>query len=493
MSFVKSSLLCLLMVSITILSLSFYPANTTLTYANEKTDSNAAYEQLKTATDLSEAFKHVSTALRPSVVSISTESKSQPRITLRQFNTPFEFSPFFDRDLFEEFEMPQPKSKQQGLGTGLVVKQDGHLLTNYHVVRDAEKIKVSLSDNRTFDATVVGTDPESDLAVLKIDANDLQPVKWGDSESAVVGEWVVAIGSPFGLDQTVTAGIISAKGREVGIASYENFIQTDAAINPGNSGGPLVNLKGELIGINTAIKSRTGVYSGIGFAIPTKMARRVLNQILENGKVSRGYLGVAIQDLNEELAESFGFDGTKGVLVNDVTKSGPAEKAEILAGDIITKFNGREVESSRELRNAVADIKPGTIIAVELFRNGVKFNKEVSLETRDIQQMVQSRRMAPTRNNKLGLAVGPLTAELKRQLAGETEHGVVVTSVDPSGLGARGGIRSGDIILSINGTKIESVTGYEAALSKADWEKGIRIRVMSDGVSRFIFLRSTSN
>ena len=493
MSFVKSSLFCLLMALATILGLTYYTTNATSTYANEKNASDAAYEQLKTATNLSEAFKFVSTAVRPSVVSISTESKSQPRMRLRQFSAPFEFSPFFDRDFFDEFDLPQSESKQRGLGTGLVTKQDGFVLTNYHVVKNAEKIKVSLSDERSFDAEVIGSDPESDLAVLKINATGLQPIKWGDSDSATVGEWVVAVGSPFGLDQTVTAGIISAKGREVGIASYENFIQTDAAINPGNSGGPLVNLKGELIGINTAIKSRTGVYSGIGFAIPTKMAQRVMNQILEQGKVSRGYLGVAIQDLNDELADSFGFNGTQGVLVNDVTKAGPAEKAEIQAGDIITKFNGKMVSSSRELRNAVADIEPGTSVSVELFRNGMQFKKDVNLETRNIEQMVRSRRMNAPTNNKLGLAVTKLDLESKRKLAGNIEHGVLVSSVDPNGLGARGGIRSGDVILSINGTKVESLADYEGALSETDWEKGIKIRVMSDGVSRFVFLRSTSN
>ena len=368
---------------------------TTDAYAQATQESDIAIEQLRTANDLSHAFKHVAKALKPSVVSISTESKPR-NVSVRGFRVPskpsmpFDLSPFFGNDIFQHFqsfEIPHKIPGKQGLGSGVVVRDDGHILTNHHVIKGAETIKVSLSDDRTYDATVIGSDPETDLAVLKIEAAGLQPVQWANSDAAEVGEWVMAVGSPFGLNQTVTSGIISALGRDdMGITNYENFIQTDAAINPGNSGGPLVNLKGELLGINTAIASRSGSYNGIGFAIPASMANRVMTSIMDDGKVSRGYLGVMIQDLNKDLASSFNYEGD-GVLVGDIVVGGPGDQGGLQAGDIVTQLNGQAMLDANQLRNSVADLDPESNVSLEVVRNGSILNLNVQLGTRDAPQL----------------------------------------------------------------------------------------------------------
>ena len=319
---------------------------------------------------------------------------------------------------FRSFRVPQKLPGKQGLGSGVVVRGDGHILTNHHVIKGADKIEVTLSDDRTYDATVIGSDPETDLAVLKIEASGLQPVQWADSDSAEVGEWVVAVGSPFGLNQTVTSGIVSALGRDdMGITNYENFIQTDAAINPGNSGGPLVNLKGQLLGINTAIASRSGSYNGIGFAIPASMANRVMTSIMDDGKVSRGYLGVMIQDLNKDLASSFSFDG-EGVLIGDVVPEGPGDKGGLKAGDIVTQLNGKVMENSNQLRNSVADLDPESKVDLEVVRNGSVMNLQVELGTRDLTQLASWTRGggSPIKVSKLGLSVEEPTSQMRDSL-----------------------------------------------------------------------------
>ncbi len=491
-----AGLVCFAVVAATFL---VYPKFTVSAgYALAAQQSNDAYEKLRTANDLSLAFKHVATALRPSVVSISAESKVAER-TVRRFKLPreFGFSPFFEDDMFKdffEFDIPMGPEKMRGLGTGIVVREDGYILTNYHVIRGADEIQVTLSDDRSFDATVIGSDQETDLAVLRIEASQLQPIRWGNSESSEVGEWVVAIGSPFGLDQTVTAGIISATGRDnVGIASYEDFIQTDAAINPGNSGGPLVNLRGDLIGINTAIASRNGVYNGIGFAIPSSMARRVVDSIINDGKVARGYLGVGIQDLDNDLAASFQFDGTDGVLIGDVVAGGPADQAGIQTGDIVTHLDDMAVTSAKQLRNKVAEIKPETQVNVTIVRKGQPQTKRVEIGLRDIEQMVATRSGNGSYSNgttdSLGLTVQPLSRDLAESMNLEMQSGVVITQVKPSSLAAQVGLRPGDVIRSVNDRDIESLGDYHAAIEKADVSQGIRIHVHSQGMNRFVFLR----
>jgi serine protease Do len=328
--------------------------------------------------------------------------------------------------------------------------------------------------------------------VLKIEADDLLPAPLGDSEAAEVGEWVLAIGSPFGLRQTVTAGIISAKGRQMDITDYEDFIQTDAAINPGNSGGPLVNLRGEVIGINTAIASRTGTYMGVGFAIPSSMVRKVKDAIVKHGRVQRGRMGALIQNLNEDLARSFGYDSTKGVLVGDVLPDSPSEKAGVRAGDIVVEYNGKAVSDVNELRNAVADTAPNTRSELLIFRDGKTRRVPIVIgELKDEPVRVGQRTESDSSVN-LGMTVQTLTPELARQLGYEPgEQGVVVTDVEPGSLGAQEGITAKDVIVDVNGKPIRSVRDFQKAMDEGDVSKGIRLQVMRDGVRRFAFLKSS--
>jgi serine protease Do len=410
---------------------------------------------------------------------------------------PFDLSPFFGGDVFQQFqsfEVPRTIPGKQGLGSGIIVRDDGHILTNHHVIKGAETIKVSLSDDRTFDATVIGSDPETDLAVLKIEAAGLQAVRWADSDSAEVGEWVMAVGSPFGLNQTVTSGIISALGRDdMGITNYENFIQTDAAINPGNSGGPLVNLKGELLGINTAIASRSGSYNGIGFAIPASMANRVMTSIMDNGKVSRGYLGVMIQDLNDDLASSFNFEGD-GVLVGDVVPGGPGANGGLQAGDIVTTLNGQTMSNSNQLRNSVADLDPDSRVSLGIVRNGSPLELSVQLGTRDMTQMASFQSGSDSSSSirsKLGISVKAPSADPRNNLDISIDGGVVVDEVDSTSMAAQVGVRRGDVIVSVNGTEIDSLSDYEEEMTTADLASGVRMRVYRDGGTRFVFMKSS--
>jgi serine protease Do len=324
-----------------------------------------------------EAFVEVTKATKPAVVNISTTKVIRFREAPLNpfFNDPF-FRRFFGPDFFREFGGPRER-REQSLGSGVIVSHDGYIVTNNHVVEGASEIKVLVGDNREFTGKVVATDPRTDVAVVKISGRDLPLVPWGDSDRLQVGEWVLAIGNPFGLNQTVTAGIISATGRaNVGIADYEDFIQTDAAINPGNSGGALVNVRGELIGINTAIFSRSGGYMGIGFAIPSNMARQVMEALVKQGKVTRGWLGVHMQPLTPELAKKFGLKEPQGLLVGDVSEGSPAAAAGIKRGDVILEFAGKKVEDPVHLRNEVAATEPGKRVPVKIWRN----NKELILQ-----------------------------------------------------------------------------------------------------------------
>jgi serine protease Do len=460
-----------------------------------KSKTDEAYAQLRTATDLSQAFKHVATALRPSVVSITAEATIAANSNVQGFIVPRTphgnmFSPF-DRSF--TLKLPTIPKHIRGAGSGVVVSEDGFILTNNHVVKHADKINVTFHDERTLPATVVGTDEDTDVAVLRVDANNLYPIQWGDAESAEVGEWVVAIGSPFGLEQTVTAGIISAKGRDnMGIVSYEDFIQTDAAINPGNSGGPLVNLKGELIGINTAIASRSGAYNGVGFAIPTNMAKRVMDSIVNYGQVFRGFLGAAIQDLTPELASSFGFANFtgNGVLISDVVQDGPAARAGIQPGDIVVRYDRRPLRSASQLRNRVAATLPESNVDIEVLRNGA--TQPITVTIGKLESEVADK--APSMANvivtdKLGLRVEPLKPEYQEQLAVEPDAGVVVTAVAPGLLADQVGLQPGDVIGSVGDRKTPDLDAFRAAMEDSDLAQGIRMRVQRDGMNRFVFLR----
>lgn len=466
-------------------------------YAIERGIAEASQEQLAVAHDLSQAFQHVAKALRPSVVSISAVRRvqmQQPRRQRRGSEIPDEFRRFFGEDFFEEFpfETPAPPRgfEQQGMGTGVIVSEDGYILTNNHVVAGADEVDVQLSDNREFRATIVGTDEPTDIAVLKIDTNDLVAAKLGDSKSTEVGEWVLAMGSPFGLAQTVTAGIISATGRaNMGIADYEDFIQTDAAINPGNSGGPLVNLQGEVVGIATAIASRNGGYQGIGFAIPSHLAQRVLDSIIEKGHVTRGYLGAIIQDLDEDLAQSFSYESTEGVLIGDIIEGGPASRSGLQPGDIVVKLNGQPVTSANDLRNSIAATAPGTEIQLDVVRNGSK--KKVTVTIGELDKADVARRLGRDSTSNLGMTGKTLTPALAQQLGYESDQeGVVVTQVEPGSVAAEVGIQPKDVIVAANGTAIRSAADLRQATQEENLKSGVRLQVMRDGARRYVFIKT---
>ena len=418
-------------------------------------------------TNISRVFAEVAKKVKPTVVSITTEKvikypqQQYPRRGPSQQNP---FDDFFDR--FFRFPAPEGEQRQKALGSGVIMTPDGYIVTNNHVVANFDKIKVTLADERTFDAEVVGTDPKSDMAVIKIDAKDLPAVKVGDSDKAEVGEWVLAIGNPMGFAHTVTAGIISAKGRSnLRLADYEDFIQTDAAINPGNSGGALVNLNGELVGINTAIASQTGTYIGIGFAIPINMAKNIMESLVNKGKVVRGWLGVYIQDIGDELADAMGLKDTKGSLISSVVEDSPSEKAGLKAGDVIIRLDKEKIKDSNHLRNIIAGLLPGTTVKVEVIRNKKKRVISVKLgELEDKEQVAE--KSAKQKQEKMGLKVEALTRELAQQYGYDAKKkGVIVTEVKPGGPAARGTVREGDLILELNRKEIKSITAYEKAIA----------------------------
>jgi len=408
------------------------------------------------------------------VVSISTSHK----VKMKQMgHNPFDdpmFKKFFGDDFSKQFQQPQERD-QVGLGSGVIVASDGYIVTNNHVIRDADEITVTLYDKREFPGKVIGTDPKTDIAVIKIEATDLPALEWGDSDSLKVGETVIAVGIPYGLDHTVTSGIVSAKGRaNVKIAEYEDFIQTDCAINPGNSGGPLVNVKGELVGINTAIFSVSGGYQGIGFAIPSNMAQSVLESLMKEGKVIRGWLGVTIQPLTDELVKQFHLYDKSGILISDVVEGSPAESAGLKRGDVILKYDGKNVDSPLNLRNMVAATKPGTSVAVTVLRDGKKVTKTVKIGELPAAQM----EVAGTMDNALaGTHVQDITPEIRKSLEiPDRLKGVVVTDVEDEN-----GLQRGDVIMEINRQKVTSVEEYSAAASQISKDDEILLLIYRNG------------
>ena len=413
----------------------------------------------KQIVESSKAFSEIASSISPSVVNIST-TKVIKREASPLLEDPFSefFSPLHD------FKMPK-KWKEQSLGSGVIISADGYIITNNHVVEQADEIRVTLFDKRSFKAKLIGADNKTDVAIVKIDAENLYPAHWGDSDKLQVGEFVLAIGNPYGLSHTVTMGIISAVGRaNVGIADYEDFIQTDAAINPGNSGGPLVNIKGELIGINTAIFSRSGGYQGIGFAVPSNMARLVMDQLIQKGKVTRGWLGVTIQEITPELSQKFGLKTAKGALIGDVAKGSPAEKAGIKRGDIILEFNGKKVSDVGNLRNMVAQSKVGAQVPLTIMRSGKEYALIVTTTElpKDASEVVPGNAPEETSSEGLsGLNVIELTREISRQLGlPKDEKGVVVVRVDSGSSIEDAGLRKGDVIQEIDRKKIAGLNDY---------------------------------
>jgi serine protease Do len=386
---------------------------------------------------------------------------------------------------FEQFrrffgEIPR-EYKQHGLGSGVIVSPDGYILTNNHVVGGAEEIHVTLMDKREFTAKVIGKDPKTDLALIKINTKDPLPsAQLGDSATTQVGDWVIAIGNPFGFSLTVTAGIVSAKGRILG-GNYDDFIQTDASINPGNSGGPLFNDRGQVIGINTAIYSSTGANNGIGFAIPIDMARNVMEQLKAHGRVIRGWLGVEIQQVTPDLAQSFGLSKPEGALVASVAKDGPAEKAGLQRGDIVVAFNGHPVREEHELPAMVAETSVGTKVPLDILRNGKKMTLEVKIGELKEQQVASAK--SEEGGGNWGMAVRDITPDIAQQLHLQRDKGVVIQRVAPDSPAAEAGLQQGDIVLEVNRKKVDDVKQFLADAEDAKKTKKPALLLVQRGNS----------
>ncbi len=416
-------------------------------------------------------FSQLAKDAKPSVVNIRTVTtvKGGGKVFKHFFGNPPNDN---QRNPFEEFwgpfqeNQPQRDFKQRSLGSGFIIDKEGYIVTNNHVVENADQIKVKLADEKEFDAELVGRDPKTDLALIKISANsDLFPIKMGDSDKAYVGNWVVAIGSPFGLEQTVTAGIVSAKGRIIGFGPYEDFIQTDASINPGNSGGPLINMQGEVVGINTAIVASG---QGIGFAIPINMAKDIVAQLKTSGEVTRGWLGVGIQDLSSELKKYYGVESNGGVLITQVFEGDPAEKGGIKPNDIILEIGGKTVTSARELSSIIANTEIGKKTAIKLLRDGKQKTVQVELAKRDDGELLAKGPQAQG-NDELGIQLMDLNQENATQFGYEAdEKGVLVIGIKPDGKAENAGIRRGDLVKEINHEQVSSVREYTKLLNKID-------------------------
>jgi serine protease Do len=468
-------------------------------------------DAVKTVRQLNDVFASVAERVGPAVVSIYSDKV----IKMRRPNSPFG-SP---EDLFRFFGIPengdnndapnprrrppqqQPRQRdynyhQPGMGSGIIIDREGHILTNNHVVDNVDEIKVTLADKRSFEATVTGTDPKTDLAVIKIKGKipaDLPVAELGDSDAVRIGEMVLAIGAPFGYPQTVTHGIISAKGRSTfSTDNYEDFIQTDAAINPGNSGGPLVNLDGKIIGINSAIATRIGQFAGVGFAIPSKMAQSIWPTLAKGGKISRGMLGVIIQNIDADLKDQLKLPSTKGAIVSQVNKDSAAEKAGIKVEDVITRYNGKEVEDVRALRNAVAATAPGTKTDVTVLRDGTEKNLTVKLgelKTDDSEEEAQPAE-GEASAGALGITVETLTADTAKQFGlDKADKGAVVREIEDGSAAATAGLRVGDLITEVNRQKISTAAELRDALKTAKGKTNILMLVKRDGASRFVIIK----
>jgi serine protease Do len=463
--------------------------------ASQAKDQGEAHSYLR---GLSKAFTDVAQEAMPAVVFIKVEKTLQGGEQTFEFNNPFDLfgQEFFERFFGQRFpqqrrEHRQPHQyRQVGQGSGFIISSDGYILTNHHVVGDADKITVTLADNREFKAKLVGSDAKTDLAVIKIDGKNLPVLPRGDSDQLAVGEWVIAIGNPFGLSHTVTVGVVSAKGRSrMGITDYEDFIQTDAAINPGNSGGPLLNLSGQVVGINTAIFTRSGGYMGIGFAIPINMATVIEKQLIATGKVSRGYLGVSIQDLTPDLAKSFGLSGQEGVLVAGVAPKTPAAAAGFKTGDVIVDFDGTAVTDTGQLRNIVAQTPVGQHVKVGIIRD--KKPQEMAVTIGEQPAKMAMAMPAPSEPESLeqwGFTAQDLTADLAKQLGYSGEEGAVVTNVEPGSQAEEAGLHRGTLILEVNRQAVHNTEDLMDLLAKAKASKHVLLLVQDRQGTHFLTL-----
>ncbi len=434
-------------------------------------------------------FSDLAESVSSAVVNIRTESTVEGGVYQHFFNSPFGREQPFNEFFEKFFKQPFPhERKQRSLGSGFIIDKDGYIVTNHHVVKEADEIKIKLENGDSFSAELVGSDPQTDLALLKIEADKALPhLKLGNSDNLHVGDWVLAIGSPFGLEQTVTAGIVSAKGRVIGAGPYDNFIQTDASINPGNSGGPLLNMKGEVIGINTAI---VAAGQGIGFAIPANMANNIVSQLKTEGEVTRGWLGVRIQPVTEEIAEYYDLPKEKGALVTEIFPGDPADEAGIQVQDVILKINGKSVEDSRELSATIANIPVGEEIAITLWRNGHKEEITVKVAKRDEQKIAQKEGEPGKAKTDIGISVANITNEVARRLNLNSTRGVYVTDVEQDSKAARIGLRPGDVIKEINRQKINNIEDYRNIIKDIEAGDVIRMAVRKPN-GMYVFFKIT--
>lgn len=445
----------------------------------------AATKPVPVAQGMGPGFTEIARAVTPAVVNITASRGGRGR-DLREPRDPME-------DFFGFPGRPHGPREPRGggMGSGVIVSPDGYIVTNNHVVEGARELTVMLPDKREFKGKVLGTDPKTDIAVVKIDGRDLPYVSWGDSSKLQVGEYVLAIGNPFGLNSTVTLGIVSAMGRgRMGITQYEDFIQTDAAINPGNSGGALVNTAGELVGINTAILSQTGGYQGVGFAVPGTMAKPVMESLIKTGKVVRGYLGVAIQDLTQDLAKSFKLTTSKGVVVSDVSEDSPADRAGLKQGDVILQYKGSSVEDAAVLQKAVTRTPVGTKATMKVMRSGREQEVTVTIGEQSDTAKVASIDRA-VEHALAGLEVQGLDRQLARELGiSPKTHGVVIVGVEPDSLADRAGVAPGDVIREIDRQPVRSVKDYEKVASSLKKGQDVLLLINRRGASLFITVKA---
>ncbi len=452
---------------------------------------NDTSEDMAVLNESSKAFVNIVKKAKPAVVNIRVEktSSSPDGMTPEDmFNNPF-FEHFFGPQFRQQ--QPQPREyKQHALGSGFIISKDGYILTNNHVVEGADSIKVTLSDNRDFNAKVIGTDPQSDVALLKIsDPENLPVLPLGDSSKLEAGEWVIAIGNPFGLSQTVTVGVVSATGRSsIGINDYENFIQTDAAINPGNSGGPLINGEGQVIGINTALYSRTGGYMGIGFAIPINMVRSIEDQLQKQGKVTRGWLGVVIQNVNEDLAQSFGLKQAGGILISEVQKNSPASAAGLKQGDVILRLNDVKLTNVSDLRNRVALLQPGSKAMLDIMRDGRE--KKIQVTIGEQPANFAKGGMYPSQDQLLsqyGLTLQELTPELAQKFGYDEHSGLVISNVEADSPAEAAGLKPGQLVEEVNRERVRNLEDLNKALQGSSSNK-VLLRVRAGNYSTYVVL-----
>lgn len=444
---------------------------------------NDATPKTSLVKEMSKEFAQIAKKALPAVVSVRTQysQKAQSREEMSQ-----PFSPFPD-DFFERFfgfPMPEQRGPRKGQGSGFVVTQDGYILTNNHVVREAEQITVSFNDAKEFPAKVIGTDPNTDIALLKIEATGLEALTLANSDDLEIGEWVMAVGSPLRLQGSVTVGVVSAKGRsELDIAPVEQFIQTDAAINMGNSGGCLLDMDGRVVGMNTAIASNNGGYMGIGFAIPSNILKHIMDQLKESGHVTRGYLGVSLQKIDAKLASIFNLDKSEGALIAEVVKESPADRAGLQSGDVVLKINGKLVENVGSLRSTIALMKPDEKVTLTIMRNKKPMEITVTVGTHPESELAFN-----DIQSQLGILLQDITPEISQQLNLDRDHGVIIKNVDPNSPAQDAGLRRGQIILSVNQKPVNSTEEFLRVMKEFGNQKHVLLQVKAGQVVRYITL-----